>query len=142
MRIFLDSSALAKRYVEEPGSEEILRLCREAEEIILSSLCVPEIISGFARLKREGRLSASQYRKLKRELAADVDAATVVDLTPAVIGRAVGCLERSPLRALDAIHVACALESSCGLFVTADRRQRDAAVSFHLRLGPSLGLSS
>lgn len=133
MRLFLDSSALAKRYAAEPGTEQVLRLCREADEIILSVLCVPELISGLNRLRRDGRLSTPHYRKLKRALAADLEAATLVDLTPAVVDRAIGCLERTPLRALGAIHLASALESVCDLFVTADRRQAEAAARLNLK---------
>lgn len=133
MRIFLDSSALAKRYVEEPGSERLSLLCRDADEIVLSSLCVPELVSGFNRLKREGRLAAQRYGSLKRSLAADVDQALVVDLTPQAIHRAVDSLERASLRTLDAIHLACALESLCDLFLTADRRQGTAAIRLGLK---------
>lgn len=134
MRLFLDSSALAKRYVEEPGSDKVLSLCCGAEEIILSSLCVPEIISGFNRLRREGNLSPARYRSLKRALAADVDEATIIDLTPLVIDRTIACLERSPLRASDAVHLASAIESMCDLFVTADHKQGQAASHLHLKV--------
>ncbi len=133
MRIFLDSSALAKRYIAEPGTELVTRLCRQADEIILSTLCIPELISGLNRLKREGVLSTSRYRGLKRALAEDVEDAAMVDLTPAIIDRAISCLERTPLRALDAVQLASALESRCDLFVTADRRQGGAAARLSLK---------
>jgi len=44
MRILLDSSALAKRYVCEPGTEQVLSRCRDADEIVLSVLCVPALV--------------------------------------------------------------------------------------------------
>lgn len=127
MRIFLDSSALAKRYLEELGSDQVARRCQEADEIVLSVLCVPELISGFNRLRREGAFSPARYRALKGDLAADVEEASVIDLTAAVIDRAIVCLERARLRALDAIQVACAIESGCDVFLTADRAQGEAA---------------
>ena len=49
MKTFFDSSAFAKRYVEEPGSQTVDSLCREATEVALSVLCVPEIISALMR---------------------------------------------------------------------------------------------
>jgi predicted nucleic acid-binding protein len=127
MRIFLDSSALAKRYVAENGTERILTVCRQADEIALSVLCVPELISGFNRLKREGFLSSASYHSLKRDLAADLEQATVMELSPAIVDRTIFCLERASLRALDAIQLASAMESHCHLFLTADRRQHEAA---------------
>ena len=132
MRLFLDSSALAKRYVAEPGSDLLLARSQQAAEVLISVLCAPELISGFNRLRREGRLSTSQYGKLKRELAADAREATVVEMTQAVVSRTVFCLEKTPLRASDAIHVASAIESMCELCLTAARRQHKAALAVGL----------
>jgi predicted nucleic acid-binding protein len=58
---------------------------------------------------------------------ADVHDAVVIQITPAVISHSVKLLERHVLRAMDALHVACALEWEAALFVTADRRQVTAA---------------
>ncbi len=127
MRIVLDSSALAKRYVAEPGTERVLELCSEAQEIILSVLCVPEILSVLNRLKQEGGLSKRQYLELKEALAADVEQATIVTITQAVVIWGIEVLEETSLHTLDAIHVATALDSGCELFVSADRLQCTAA---------------
>jgi predicted nucleic acid-binding protein len=133
MRLFIDSSALAKRYVSEPGTDAVLRRCLEADEIVLSVLCAPELISAFNRLHREKKISASAYRRLKDDLAADLAQATIVDLTPSVVNRTVFCLEREPFRALDAVQVASAMEFLCDLFITADRRQSAAATRLKLK---------
>lgn len=127
MRIAFDSSALAKRYLAEPGTERLLELCAAADEVILSVLCVLEILSALNRLRRDGHLSDEQYLGLKEDLAKDVRQATVVTVTGPVLGRTTELLETTSLRTLDAVHVATALESSCDLFVSADRRQSEAA---------------
>jgi hypothetical protein len=57
----------------------------------------------------------------------------VLNLTVQVVQSAIGLLERFPLRTLDALHVACALEWPADLFVTADRRQLAAAAASGLR---------
>jgi hypothetical protein len=36
MKLFLDSSAFAKRFVEEPGSQDVEILCSQATELCLS----------------------------------------------------------------------------------------------------------
>ena len=133
MRVFLDSSALVKRYIDEPGKERVLQHCRDADEIVLSVLCAPELLSAFNRLRREEKISASNYRRLKIDLAADLEQATIVDLTPSVVHRTVSFLERAALRTLDAIQLASASESMCDLFLTADRRQCEAAARLKLR---------
>lgn len=127
MRIFFDSSAFCKRYVAEEGSALVDRLCQQAEDLGLSVICVPEIISALNRRLRERVLSSTDYRKAKESLASDVRDADVVNLLPKVIASCLELLETSPLRALDAIHLACALEWGTELFVSSDKRQIAAA---------------
>lgn len=134
MRLFLDSSALAKRYIAEPGTERVVNRCRQAGEVVLSVICAPELISAFQRLRRERRLSVRQYRALKQDLAADLSQATIVQLTEAVLAKAIETLERTAARTLDAIHVASACEMSCDLFLSADRRQCEAGRKMGLRV--------
>ncbi|MBM4038538.1 MAG: type II toxin-antitoxin system VapC family toxin [Planctomycetes bacterium] len=127
MRLYLDSSALMKCYLPEPGCDRVLALFAEATEVILSVLVVPEGVSVLNRCRREGRISAAQYGDLKKMLMADVAHATVIELGPAVIARAVQCLEAAPLRASDSVHVASALECHPDRFLTGDERQHEAA---------------
>lgn len=127
MRLFLDSSALAKRYVLEAGSDHVITECREATEIILSILAIPEIFSGLNRLKREGKIAKKNYSVIKTNFAKDVEEATIVQMTSMVIEKTILCLETNPVRTLDAIQIASAVESVCDLFLTADVRQSEAA---------------
>lgn len=133
MRIYFDSSAFCKRYVAEDGSARVDELCQQAGDLGLSVICVPEILSALNRRLRERVLSSTDYRKAKESLAADVRDADVVHLLPAVISSCVEILETSPIRALDAIHIACALEWGAELFVSSDRRQINAAQKAELR---------
>ncbi|HUV50357.1 MAG TPA: type II toxin-antitoxin system VapC family toxin [Anaerolineae bacterium] len=127
MRLSVDSSSLAKRYVQEDGSEEMDSLLQHASELALCIILVPEIISALNRRQREQVLTVMDYRKAKRQLLDDVRDATVLQVTPAVISRSLNLLEKNVLRAMDAIHVACALEWQADLFVTSDSRQFEAA---------------
>lgn len=134
MRVFLDSSALAKRYVDEAGTRDVLAWCDQATELALSVIAVPELISAFCRLQREGRLTAAQYRRLKGELLADIADALICDTTPQVVQRAVMVLEAQPLRGMDALHVAAALACEADVFVSADVRQCAAAKHLGLQV--------
>lgn len=127
MRIFFDSSAFAKRYLAEHGTDEVLQWCDKADELLLSSIALPEIVSAMNRLVREGRLNASQYQSVKSDLINDVVDVAICDLDANVIHKAIQCLETSALRGMDAIHVACAATLSVDYFVTGDKRQSDAA---------------
>jgi uncharacterized protein len=127
MKVFFDTSALAKRYVEEPGSEHVRAICAQADALGVSVLVVPELISTLCRLVREGRLSADDYQSLKSAVKADLSDADLCDLSQGAFRQALRCLESYPLRALDALHVGSALVYQPDLFVSADRRQAEAA---------------
>ena len=127
MKLMLDSSALAKRYIREDGSDSIDHLLHSATQLALCIILVPEIISGLNRRLREQILSVKGYRKIKQQLLDDVHDATVLQLTPSVISRSVELLENNVLRAMDSLHISCALEWQADLFVTSDKRQFLAA---------------
>lgn len=127
MKTFFDSSAFAKRYVEEVGSQVVDSLCQEATEVALSVLCVPEIISAFNRRVREGLLTDREYTESKRYLSQDIQDAVIVNLVPQVVSTCTRILEASSVRAADALQIACAIEWQTELFVSADRRQISAA---------------
>lgn len=134
MRVFFDSSAFAKRYVSEAGTEKVLAWCDQATEIALSAIALPEIISAFCRLRREGKIDETQYRQLKSMLLADIEDAAIGDLTPAVLAQSIASLEMSVLRGMDAIHIGAAVALQADVFVSADARQRDAAVKAGLHV--------
>ncbi|MDQ5959012.1 MAG: uncharacterized protein QG592_90 [Pseudomonadota bacterium] len=134
MRVFFDTSAFVKRYISETGTDVVLEWCDRATEIGLSGIALPEIISAFCRLRREARITDTQYRQLKSLLLADIEDAAVCDLTPAVLGQAVSSLETSVLRGMDAIHIGSAVVLQADVFVSADARQREAAARAGLRV--------
>jgi len=134
MRVFFDSSAFVKRYVREAGTDAVLQWCDQATEIILSGIALPEIISTFCRLQREGKITETQYRQLKSLLMADIEDAALGDLTPVVLAQAIWSLERNVLRGMDAIHIGCAVALKAEVFISADKRQLDAAARSGLRV--------
>jgi len=133
VRTFFDSSAFAKRYVDEAGSPAVDDLCTKASELAMAVICVPEIISALNRRVRERALLHRDYVEAKRRLSEDVRDATIVNLTPSVVSTCASILESSPVRTMDALHVACALEWKADLFVSSDRKQISAAKKAGLR---------
>ncbi len=127
VRLFLDSSASAKRFVEEPGSGEVDALCQAAAELGLSVLCAPEVVSALNRRLRERSLTRPQYREAKQRLLEDIQDADIVGLTPQVVALALDVMEASPSSATDALRIACALAWEAELFASADKQQLRAA---------------
>jgi len=134
LNVFFDSSALAKRYVEEKGSERVQAILSSASTLAVSVICIPEIVSALYRRRRERKLSTEEYQNAKASLLSDIDDATIIGVTQEVIARAVALLEQFSLRGADALHVACASEWSTDLFVSADNRQCAAARAHGLRI--------
>lgn len=127
MKTFLDSSAFAKRFVDEEGSDKVEATCAQASELGLSVICVPEIMSALNRRRRERSLTTSQYTEAKQQLLYDVRDADIINLSVSVVGSSIGVLEESPIRAMDALHIACALHWGAKLFVSSDKKQLSAA---------------
>lgn len=134
MNVFFDSSALAKRYIDENGSDRVQVVLSSASVLAVSVICVPEIVSALCRRRRERKLSSEEYRSAKAAMLADIDDATVLAITEEVVARALALLEQFPLRSADALHIACASEWSTDLFVSADDRQCQAAKACGLRV--------
>ena len=127
MKASLDSSAFAKRFVNEEGSDVVEAMCAQADALGLCVICLPEIVSALNRRLRQRLLTPTQYRGAKQRLLDDVRDADIVQLTPSVLATAIQVLEASPVRAMDALHIACALEWGADVFASADARQLAAA---------------
>jgi hypothetical protein len=134
LKVFLDTSAFAKRFIAEQGSDKVLALCRQAENLVVSVICLPELISTLSRLVREKKLTKIAYRKLKGEAMADLEDVDICQMTSDVLASVVSLLEEHPLRTMDALHVACALNYGPDTFVSADRRQLAAARKAGLKI--------
>jgi predicted nucleic acid-binding protein len=134
VRVFFDSSALVKRYVDEAGTADVLAWCDRATELALSVIAIPELISAFRRLVREQRISESQYAGLKADFLADLADAIICDTSPQVVQRSIDAIEVVPLRGMDAVHIGAALVSGADIFISADARQAAAAERFGLKV--------
>jgi predicted nucleic acid-binding protein len=132
--VFLDTSAIAKRYVAEQGSDKVLAVCQQADSLVVSVICWPELISTLSRLVREKTLAKAAYRNLKGDAMTDLADVDVCQITVEVLASVVSLLESQPLRAMDALHVACALACKPDVFVSADHRQLSAARKAGLKI--------
>jgi uncharacterized protein len=127
VKVFFDSSALVKRYVPEKGTDAVLSLCEGARELGLSVFCYPEIVSALCRLRRERRIGGLDYIAAKQGIALDLQDATLCNITETTVLHTVLLLEENTLRAMDAFHIAAALEWKADLFVSSDTHQIKAA---------------
>jgi len=134
MKVFFDSSAFAKRYIIEPGSDKVERICSQSSMLGVSSICLPEIISALCRLRRQSAITEDQYEAAKQALLRDLHDALVCNITPSVIKQSIYILETSKVRSLDALHIACALEFEAEAFISSDVQQLSAAKTAGLKV--------
>lgn len=127
MKTFFDSSAYVKRFIEEEGSVLVEEICMQTTSLGLCIICIPEIISGLNRSVREKNISPKYYNIIKNRLLEELQDAVVLNITQEVVLLSVELLENNVLRAMDSLHLACAMEWNADLFVSSDNRQIDAA---------------
>ncbi len=132
MKVFFDTSAFVKLYINEVGSHSVIKIYQDADALALSVICFPEIVSTLCQLAREGKISIEEYKQLRKLISIDLKNIEIVQITPKVLSHVVSCLENHPLRAMDAIHLGCALTYSPDQFVSSDRKQIQAAYSIGL----------
>jgi uncharacterized protein len=133
MNLYLDTSALVKLYVSEPGSRAVEKQLRAYSRVATSRVAYPEARAALARRHREGGLTEAELRRAVADLGQDMAAFVVVELLEQVAHRAGELAERHRLRGFDAVHLASALELSdlvgSGVtFCSFDRLQTEAAL--------------
>jgi predicted nucleic acid-binding protein len=138
---FFDSSALAKRYVAEAGSNWVKSICNPAAQNIIacSNLTEVEVSSAFCRRCREEHITTSERDRLIATLHHDCNAEYyLLDVTNAIRDKAIDLLKNYLLRGYDAMQLATALVANQILvshslpaltFVCADNRLYNAATS-------------
>jgi len=128
---YFDASALAKRYGREAGSAAVAELL-DHHVCISSVLASVEVRGAIRRHVEDGLIDRVELGGLLDRLGEDRAHWTLVNLDADVLAEAESLISRHSIRVLDAIHVASARILSTRLeavllFVTADRRQGDAA---------------
>lgn len=130
MNLYLDTSALVKLYVPEPGSGDARRIVSQATRVGTSRISYVEARAAFARRRREGALSSRDYGEVLRSLEHEWESYVLLEVTASIIRAAGDLTEQHALRAYDAIHLATALSIPPELtleFLAADERLIAAA---------------
>jgi uncharacterized protein len=130
--IYVDTSALVKRYIQEPGSDAFDAFFLSQAPLGISRLTVIEMRCALARRRRAHQVSTELETQVLEAFRLDMqDGALVVasfnddDLSLAYhLMDEVGAV---PLRTLDALHLAVARHVAAPGFATADKNQAEAA---------------
>lgn len=129
---YWDSSAIVPLIVPETKTEESRNLIKKDRQILTWMLTETEILSALCRKLRDGSINLREFNSAKRHLFDLKRSWIIVTHAEKVQQRANILLERYPLRAFDALHLASAEvainENYSRLdFVTYDARLQEAA---------------
>jgi predicted nucleic acid-binding protein len=131
--LFLDTSALVKLYIAEPGSERMREAAGRGEPVVVSVLAFAEIHATFARRRREELMTDTELERLRLDFANDWEELKQVPIGAAVLKLVPGLCGHHPLRGADAVHLGSALllhqEGLEVTFACSDRRLLEAAAA-------------
>lgn len=128
---YLDTSALAKWYLNEPFSEEFDKFIQEQAAAAISRLTVVEFRCLLARRRRAREITKTTESRVYASFEKDIGAG-FLQVYPVSDERLVAALslisrlDRYPLRTLDALHLAIAQGIHCRRLATADKTMANA----------------
>lgn len=128
---YLDTSALAKWYLNEPFSEQFEAFIREQTTAAISRLTVVEFRCLLARRRRAREITKTIESRVYAAFEKDIGAGflQVYPVADEHFIAALGLITRFgryPLRTLDALHLAIAQGIRCRRLATADKTMADA----------------
>lgn len=133
--VYLDSSAIIKRYLSEEGTEAADSLFKEAENknvvLCFSIWNIGEVIGALDKNNRRSKNKLSEsisdfVNELERlNRAGSIE---TVNITLPIIFKAARVLLRYKLYIADALQIVSCKEANCSRFFTADRRVHEAAI--------------
>jgi len=109
MNLYVDTSALIKRYVRETGSEQVVAHFGQFPIIGTSALTQAEMASAMSKAVRLGWVDESEISLAWQDFLSHWPAYTRLPVSTGIIERAASMAWRHGLRAYDSVHLASAL---------------------------------
>jgi uncharacterized protein with PIN domain len=108
--LYAETSAVLRWLFAERDGDAILEQLRAADKVVCSRLTGIEARRVIRRAVREGRITEVEAAGLRAQLALAAARWAVLEVTRDVAARAEEAFPSEPLRTLDALHLASALE--------------------------------
>jgi len=109
--VYLETSALVKRYAVETGTAWVRALCDQPDHVIAVALFgLAEVAAAANGKRRGGAMDQVATDAILADLKADAASQySLLDVDQLVVDEAIELTGRHRLRGYDAIHLACAL---------------------------------
>ena len=123
--LYVDTSALLKRYIAESDSDSAEQLIRSDPVLVTSRLTEVELRRNLTRL-----LAGDHLLRTRQLVRSDLNSFALIDLDTVTCNEAARIAEQTLCRSLDALHIAAARRvGDATTFLTFDIRQGQAARS-------------
>lgn len=109
MIVYLDPSALVKRYVVERGSDAVEELIADAEALGTALVSRAEVVAAFAKAVRTGTLEDEEAQQAREAFQTDWPDFVRLAISERVVARAADAAWDHGLRGYDALHLAAAV---------------------------------
>lgn len=141
MILYIDASALVKRYVMEHGSNEVIELTAKADIVATSVVSRAEVAAALARAARLGVLDHDAARRAQRTFSREWPDLGRLPVTELLVSRAETLAWGYGLRGYDAVQLASALtwQESIGpsvVLATFDQQLWEAGPGAGLQIWP------
>jgi hypothetical protein len=110
MTVYLETSALLAWLLGEPQGAIVRNILHKAESIVSSAITVVEAERAILRAEREGLISPGERQRIRGLLAHAHIEWSLLEITQTIRARAAQPFPVEPVRTLNAIHLATALE--------------------------------
>jgi predicted nucleic acid-binding protein len=122
MTLYVDSSALLKRYIDEPDSGRAVELLNSDSTLVTGRHTIVEVRRNLSRL-----LDVEAVVDARAAFFEDLESFHLVELDPTTCELAATIAEQTGVRTLDALHLGVARRLGTGItFLTFDIRQANA----------------
>ena len=141
MIVYLDASALVKRYIEEDGTTEVNALIDEADYNVTNLISRAEVSAAIMRASRMDIINREDALEAIGRFRSEWESLHRLPVTEATVEQADNLVGNHDLRGYDAVHLAAAIiwQEVIGesvLFATFDHKLREAALHIELKIWP------
>jgi predicted nucleic acid-binding protein len=135
---YLDSSAIVKRYIKEPGSDLVKQLYQRAYagelKLCFSMWNIGEVLGALDGARSKGRLVEEIYAIARRRFLLEtkrlvrLELLSIAPLRGRVLVESWRIIEKYHVYQADALQIATAKHVTCANFLTGDARLHDVAL--------------
>lgn len=120
MILYLDASALVKRYIQERASQEVNAWIEAADLVVTGLISRVEVAAAIARAGRMKLITADETLAALHQFRSEWESLLRLPITESTAARGDALAVEHNLRGYDAVHLACALiwQETLGMPVT------------------------